>query len=74
MLDIESLHIGDRVHYQPGHYGENEWENGIVKEIRDGRIDGVWVVYNCSGNWDRYRDYTGALTNIRDLWPGWRNV
>jgi len=72
MLDIEKLHIGDRVHYQPGHYGENEWENGIIKEIREGRNDGVWVVYNCAGNWDNYRDYTSALTNLRDLNIGWK--
>ena len=64
-----NLQIGDKVHYQPEHYGEKKWENGIVKEIRNG---GVWVVYNCAGNWERYWDYTGAKTNMQDLKIGWR--
>jgi ABC-type sugar transport system substrate-binding protein len=73
MIDIATLRVGQKVHYQPAHYGEAEWENGIIKEIREGRKDGVWVVYNCAGNWDRFQDYTGALTHLRDLKPGWRN-
>jgi len=24
---------GDKVYYQPNHYSDNEFENGIVKEI-----------------------------------------
>ena len=72
MIDIAKLHVGDKVHYQPEHYSDSEWENGRIKEIRGGRVDGVWVVYNCAGNWDRYMDYTSALTNLRDLKTGWR--
>ena len=73
MIDITTLKVGQKVHYQPAHFCEEEWENGIIKEIREGRTDGVWVVYNCAGNWDRFMDYTSALTNLRDLKPGWRN-
>lgn len=72
MVKIEDLHIGVRVHYQPSHYSPSEWENGIVKEIREGKIDGVWVVYNCKGNWDHYIDYTSALTSLQDLYLGWK--
>lgn len=72
MIDIASLHVGDKVHYQPLHYGSEEWENGLVKEIREGVTESVWVVYNCSGNWDRYKDYTSAKTNLIDLRLGWR--
>ena len=73
MIDISELHVGDKVHYQPDHYGEDRWEDGIIKEIRRGKTDGAWVVYNCAGNWGDYADYTGALTNLRDLKLGWRH-
>ena len=65
------LHVGDKVHYQPDHFGSDEWENGIIKEIRDDVDDAVWVVYHCAGDWYKYRDYTGAKTNLRDLKIGW---
>ena len=68
---ISQLNIGDKVHYQPEYYGDKKWENGIVKELRP--PDGVWVVYNCAGNWHRYKDYTGAKTHLRDLKPGWKS-
>lgn len=63
--------VGDKVHYQPEHYG-NRFENGIVKEVRPGD-DGCFVVYNCAGRWDKYFDYTAAKTNYRDLKPGWKD-
>lgn len=68
----EDLKVGDKVYYQPKHYEENnEFENGIVKEIPNHTKDSVRVVYNCGGNWDRYEDYTSALTNLSDLKKGW---
>ena len=70
-LTTSELSVGQKVHYQPDHYGKEKWENGIIKEIRQGTDRGVWVVYNCAGNWDRYEDYTSALTNLRDLKLGW---
>lgn len=72
IYDISKLRIGDKVNYQPEHYDPSQWENGIIKEIREGKLDGVWVVYNCNGEWDRYTDYTSALTNLTDLHIGWR--
>jgi len=72
MIDISKLRIGNKVRYHPEHYRPNEWENGIIKEIREEKMDGVWVVYNCAGNWDRYEDYTSALTSLRDLKLGWK--
>jgi hypothetical protein len=68
-MKIQDLKVGDRVCYRSS-YAQNE--NGIVKEIREDNIVGVWVVYNCAGNWDRYMDYTGALTYIQDLVKGWK--
>ena len=67
------LGVGDKVRYQPEYYGEDKWENGIIKEVRDGVTGSVWVVYNCAGEWDKYRDYTSAKTDLRDLKLGWRN-
>ena len=74
MIDISKLRVGDKVHYQPEHYGPDRWENGLIKVIdTDRQKDGVWVVYNCNGEWDRYTDYTGCLTNLRDLKLGWKH-
>ena len=70
MIDIAKLRVGDKVHYQPEHYGE-DYENGIIKEIPEHNLDAVRVVYNCAGNWKKYKDYTSALTNLRDLKLGW---
>ena len=71
-IDISKLRVGDRVHYQPEHYADKEWENGRIKEIRQGTDDAVWVVYHCAGRWDKYTEYTSAKTNLRDLKLGWR--
>jgi hypothetical protein len=40
--DVSKLKIGDKVCYQPAHYGGERWENGMVKEIPD--HDSVRVV------------------------------
>jgi len=72
-IDVSKIRVGDKVHYQPEHYGDDEWENGMVKEVPDFSVDQLRVVYNCNGEWDRYEDYTSALTNIRDLKLGWRH-
>lgn len=71
-IDIAALRVGQKVHYQPAHYRADEWENGRIKVIREGRTDGVWVVYNCAGDWENFVNYTSALTNLRDLKLGWR--
>ena len=78
MIDISKLKVGDKVHYQPEHYGEIRWENGLIKEIPKlaPKIVGyscVRVVYNCAGNWANFKDYTSALTNLRDLKLGWKH-
>ena len=72
MIDIASLKIGDKVHYQPSHHSKQEWENGIIKEVREGVDDAVWVVYHCAERWDKYMDYTSAKTELRDLKFGWK--
>ena len=71
-ISIKELSVGDNVHYQPEHYSDDHWENGVIKEIRPGVTDAVWVVYNCNGEWHRYKEFTSAKTNLRDLKLGWR--
>ena len=74
MIDISKIRVGDKVCYQPDHYKiDNKYENGIVKEVPDWSIDSIRVVYNCGGDWKNYKDYTSALTNVRDLSLGWQN-
>lgn len=59
---------GDKVHYT-AHEGAKP-ENGIVKKC--GTVaDCCWVVYKCDGNWERYQDYTSALTANNELKIGW---
>lgn len=73
-VDIALLKVGDKVYYQPDHYKKiGKWENGLVKEIPEHTDESVRVVYNCSGDWDNFKNYTGALTNLRDLKLGWRD-
>lgn len=73
MINIATLKIGDKVYYQPEHFRDDEWENGMVKEIPDHTNNSIRVVYNCNGEWDRFKDYTSALTNLRDLKLGWKH-
>lgn len=74
MIDIAKISVGDKVCYQPDHYLESgNFENGIVKEVPDWSTDSVRVVYNCAGDWKNYKNYTSALTNVRDLTLGWKH-
>ncbi len=70
--DIAKLRIGDKVHYHPEHHSKSQWENDMIKEIREDNTSGVWVVYRCDGNWHKFKEYTSALTNLRDLNRGWK--
>ena len=72
MLNITELHIGQKVRYSPKHYGNDKWENGIIKELRATSPESAWVVYNCNQEWERYYDYTSAKTALRDLKLGWK--
>ena len=58
---------GQRVHYTRW---DGAIENGVVKTKHSTR-NAWWVVYNCGGNWDDYRNYTGALTFAEELKDGW---
>jgi hypothetical protein len=70
---MDKLRVGDKVRYQPPHYREDEWENGVVKEVREGCRDAVWVVYNCNEEWHKFENYTGCKTMLADLKLGWKD-
>jgi len=63
--------VGDKVTY----IKHGKQEKGIVKstpETDDMSLeDTVRVVYYCNNDWDNYRNYTAATTNIIDLKIGW---
>ena len=72
---IFELKEGDKVFHIPFNE-DNEflYKNGIVKTIlthKNDVNDHVFVVYNCGGNWENYRDYTGTRTHIKELRKGW---
>lgn len=72
-VNLKDLKKGTLVRYVPQHYkAEDNWENGVVKTIKPEVKDGVWVVYNCGGEWSRYEEYTAAKTHLEDLELGWR--
>jgi len=73
VIDKAKVKVGDKVCYQPSHYPEDKWENGIVKEVPEYNNTSVRVVYHCNGEWDNYKDYTAAMTNVTDLYPGWKH-
>jgi hypothetical protein len=74
MVQFDKLEVGQKVYYQPEHYKEKGmFENGMVRYIPDHVNDAVFVVYNCNNDWDNFKAYTAALTNIRDLHNGWLN-
>ncbi len=74
MIDISKVSIGQKVHYKPGYFLSDEFENGIIKEIPNHSTDSVRVVYHVPpGEWKNYKNYTSALTNVRDLYLGWKH-
>lgn len=58
------MNKGDKVTYQ-------QFQKGIIKSVKSPAQ--VYVVYQCAGNWDRFEEYTGVLTNMVDLKEGWAN-
>jgi len=73
MIDISKIKIGDKVCYQPSHFSETEWENGMVKEIPGHTNNCIRVVYSCAGEWDNFKNYTSQLTGLEHLTLGWKH-
>lgn len=64
------LEIGKKVCYCPPYMEPEQYENGIVKTLHQ-NSNKAFVVYNCGGEWENYRNYTAALTDVSDLKEGW---
>jgi uncharacterized membrane protein len=74
MINTAVIKVGDKVHYQPAHMKEqDEYTNGIVKEVPEHTTTAVRVVYDCAGDWENYQNYTSALTDADDLYLGWKH-
>ena len=72
MKQLKEFAPGNKVCYQPQHWKEHgRFENGIVKEFIN-KYNEIRVVYHCGGDWENYKEYTGALTPIKDLKQGWQ--
>lgn len=75
MINSATIKIGDKVYYQPPHYkSEDKFENGIVKEAPEHTTTAIRVVYNCGGDWKNFKEYTSALTDVTDLYYGWKQT
>ena len=58
---------GDKVHYV---FDDKTFENGIVTKCKDRLC--AHVVFECSGNWDRYMDYPAEICPDWNLVLGWK--
>lgn len=72
MIKQGDIKVGDKVCFQPPYYKEDQWENGVVKEIPDEYTSYVRVVFKCGKDWKNYQNYTSVLTHCRDLQLGWK--
>ena len=64
MIDIKSLtkdDIGKWVLYK------KETRESELGKIKSWNENFVFVVYKCAGNWNKFKDYTAAITSPRDL-------
>jgi len=64
-IDMEILDTSDIGRWVEYHaVGGKPAEPGRIKNFTE---HVVFVVYHCSGNWDKYQDYTGVATSPSDL-------
>lgn len=63
--DPPVFHPGEKVTYVT----EYKKEHGIVKRARD--PEHYFVVYNCGEDWENYKNYTAACTDVSSLVKGW---
>jgi hypothetical protein len=75
IMQLDAFRPGTKVMYAPEHAGcdMSQWEKGIVKDYGP-KAGNYFVVYHCGGDWDNYRNFTAALTDVSDLRLGWREV
>jgi hypothetical protein len=64
MINLEQLTEKDIGRFVEYHSYPDNIETGRIKSWNK---KWIFVVYNCGGDWIRYRDYTAAATNPKDL-------
>ena len=64
------LRIGDKVTYTAEASGTVK--KGIISSLHSGNAF-IFVVYDCSEDWDNFNDYTGQLTLVSNLTKGWKD-
>jgi len=62
---VSILKPGDKVTYEPTS------EHGIVKDVT--QHGQAFVVFNCGGDWENYRNYTASFCSNKDLALGWKD-
>ena len=63
---MDVLSEGSKVTYLKG----RTKEHGIIKVFSpEGRH--AFVVFHCNNDWENYKDYTGQMSAVKDLKPGW---
>jgi len=67
-IEKPELMEGDPVHVITP---QGRKQNGIIKGFHNLNKEFAFVVYSCDNNWDNYKDYTGQLTDVKALKPGW---
>lgn len=58
------MKIGDWVVYYDGNKTP---ELGRIKSFSVNSRDNVFVVYHCGGDWENYKNYTGASSDVECL-------
>lgn len=68
-VDIQTLEVGDKVTYIDSYSKKREF--GRVKSFSNVETPTAFVVFQCNEDWDNYQNYTGQITDIKDLYQGW---
>jgi hypothetical protein len=64
-----SIAVGDKLIYQPKHYGSSHYDKCRVAKIIDS--ERVSIVTICGGDWENYLNYSSQIVAISDLKSGW---
>lgn len=64
MIDVAGLRESDKGRWVEYRGSGGEIERGKLKGWSD---TGIFVVYKCGGEWDKFMDFTGQATKPKDL-------
>ena len=65
------LIVGAKCYYIPRKGAPKaSYKNGMIKALSKDP-GSIFVVFNCNDDWKNFKDYTGQLTDIKQLRYGW---